>query len=69
MKRIGLDMGRVTATDGTLTVGSQTYDNVVTVMDVNPLDTCEDEEPKLYVPSIGEAGDTVKVLISFTSGS
>ncbi len=66
---IALDMGRVTATNGTITVDSQTYDNVVTVMDTNPLETCDDEEPKLYVPGIGESGDTVKVLISFTPGS
>lgn len=65
---IAIDMGRVTKTDGTLTFGGQTYADVVTVMDSNPLDTCDEQEAKLYVPGIGEAGDTVKMLVSFTPG-
>ncbi len=66
---IALDMGRVVSTTEALTVNGQMYDNVVRVMDVNPLDTCDQEEPKLYVPGIGEAGDTVKQIISYTPGT
>lgn len=66
---IALDMGRVARIDETLVANGQSYDNVVRVMDSNPLDTCDDEEPKLYVPGIGEAGDTVKQLVMFTPGT
>ena len=66
---IALDMGRVVSTTMTLVVNGETHTDVLAVMDVNPLDTCADEEQKLYVPGIGEAGDTVKTLISFTPGS
>lgn len=64
-----LDMGRIVSTSMQLTADGQTYTDVVAVMDVNPLDTCEDEEQKLYAPGIGEAGDTAKTLISFTPGA
>jgi hypothetical protein len=67
---VAADMGRVSATDTTLTAAGTTYTNVVNIKDSNPLETCEqEEEDKLYVAGIGEAGDTVKKLISFTPGT
>lgn len=66
---IAIDMGRVESIDTVMTLLGQTYNNIVTVMDSNPLDSCEDEEPKLYVPGIGEAADTVKTLIEHTPGN
>lgn len=68
---IALDMGRVSKTDSTMTLAGTSYNNVVTVLDVNPIDDedpCE-EEPKLYAPGVGEAADTVKTLVSFTPGT
>ncbi|MFN0245831.1 MAG: hypothetical protein ACKV2T_02915 [Kofleriaceae bacterium] len=66
---IAIDMGRVTDVTSTMMFAGQSYDNVVTVMDSNPLDTCDDEEVKFYVPGIGESGDTAKLLVSFTPGA
>ena len=65
---IAIDMGRIVSTTEVASVQGQTFDDVVQVMDSNPLDTCDDEEPKLYVRGIGEAGDTVKTIVSFTPG-
>ncbi len=66
---VAMDMGRIVKIDGSLTANAMTYANVVSVMDTNPLDDCADEEEKLYVPGVGEAGDTVKKLISFVAGA
>lgn len=66
---IAIDMGRITDVTSTMTFQGQSFTNVVTVMDSNPLDTCDDEETKFYVPGIGESGDTVKLLVSFTPGT
>ena len=65
---IAIDMGRITSTTTSVTFMGTSYTNAVTVMDSNPLDTCDEEEAKFYLPMIGEAGDTVKTLISFTQG-
>ena len=63
---IAQDMSRVAATNGTVTLGGVTYNDVVTNSDGNPIDACEKLEEKIYVAGIGEAGDTVKKLVSFT---
>lgn len=65
---VAQDMGRIAKTDGTLTALGKTYDKVVSIFDSNPLEDC-DEEEKLYVPGIGESGDTVKKLTAFTPGT
>jgi hypothetical protein len=64
-----VDMGRVTEIDGTETFAGESYDGVVTVMDVNPMDGCDDEEPKRYVAGIGEVADVGVVLQSFSPGT
>ena len=64
---IARDMGLVAGTTATVAAGGMTYTNVVTIKDSNPLVTCA-EEDKLYAPGVGEAGDTVKKLVSFTAG-
>jgi hypothetical protein len=64
-----IDMGHVVSTTMTLIANGETHTNVVVVMDANPLEVCEEEEQKLYVPGIGEAGDTVKTLVSFEPGT
>ena len=68
---IAMDMGRITLIEASRDIGGTTYQNVVTVLDVNPLDSCApaDEEPKLYVPNIGEAADVDIELTSFTPGT
>ncbi len=61
------DMARVTMTGTTMTVGEFTFDNVVQIMDANPIDDedpCEDEE-KLYAPGIGEIKDVDLELVEF----
>ncbi len=67
---IALDMGRVDAVGLSETFGTMSYDDVIRVMDSNPIDdedACSEEE-KLYVVGIGEAADTVKRMIAFTPG-
>jgi len=63
---VAQDMGRVVGTTGTTTFGGVAYNDVVTIKDGNPIDACETLEDKVYIPGIGEAGDTVKKLVSFT---
>lgn len=63
------DMGRVVSINTTDTFAGVEYDDVVKVLDVNPFDSCTDEEAKLYAPGVGEAADTAKRLVSFTPGS
>lgn len=65
-----LDQSRVTATGATMTFAGTSYDDVITIVDANPLDD-EDacgEEAKLYAPGVGEAADPAKILVSFTPG-
>ena len=66
---VAVDMGRVTEIGATKTIGGTEHQNVVTVRDINPMESCDeaDEEPKFYVPNIGEAADTVKDLKSFAT--
>lgn len=67
---IALDQGRVDTIGTTETFGADSYDDVVTIQDSNPLEagSCDEPEPKLYVPGIGEAADDVKRMVSFTPG-
>lgn len=65
---IAQDMGRVAGTSGTMNAAGVSYKDVVTIKDGNPLDACEKIEDKVYLPGVGEAGDTVKKLVSFTPG-
>jgi len=64
--QIAQDRGRVTAVDGKMTLGGVDYEDIVTIQDSNPLDACAVEEEKLYAPGVGEVGDSVKRLVSFT---
>lgn len=48
---------------GTETIGGQSYDDVLTILDGNPLEGCDELEPKKYVPGIGEAADVEAVLV------
>ena len=61
-----MDMGRVVAVGETMTVNGMTFDDMVQIMDVNPLETCNEEEPKLYVPGIGEVADVDVILVEHT---
>ncbi len=66
------DMARVVETGLTRTLGGQSYDDVVRMLDSNPLDGaegCDEEEEKLYAPGVGLAQDTVKIMLSFTPGN
>ena len=63
---IAHDMGRVVVVEETVTVDGETYDDAVVVFDSNPLDDCDGEEEKVYVPGIGEVVDDVLELISFS---
>ena len=66
---VAIDMSRVDAIGLSVDLAGQTYDNVVRLMDSNPIDGqegCDEEEEKLFVPGIGLAGDTVKRMISHT---
>jgi hypothetical protein len=62
-------MGRIESVDGTFSAAGVDYTDVLTIQDSNPIDDEEPcaEEAKLYVPDVGEAGDTVKLLISVRS--
>ncbi len=63
-----IDQGKV---DGyaSMSINGTDYDDVLTVMDINPLDGCDEPEPKLYVPEIGEVGDVDVTLIEFEPGN
>ena len=62
-----MDMGRIESTGDTVTLNGQAFDNVVSILDINPLVTCaEDEEIKLYAPGIGEIKDVDIEFVSFT---
>ena len=61
-----MDMGRVVQVGATMTVNGTSYDDMVQIMDVNPLETCNEEEPKLYVPGIGEVADVDVVLVEYS---
>ncbi len=65
-----LDMSRVTAIGETMTFAGTSYEDVVTVSDINPLESCDsdEEETKRYAPGIGEVQDEAAVLVSFTTG-
>jgi hypothetical protein len=63
-----LDMGRVESIATTEMIGDESYDDVLTVHDFNPLEDCDEFERKLYVPGIGEAADADVVLVEFTPG-
>ena len=63
-----MDMARVTMTGATVTLGDLTFENVVQVLDANPIDDeepCEDEE-KLYAPGIGEIKDVDLEVVEFS---
>lgn len=64
---VAQDMGYIAAIGGTDTLGGLSYKDIVTVMDSNPLETCDVEETKRYAPGVGEVQDTVMTLISFTA--
>lgn len=69
---VALDMSRVTELGGTLTAAGQTFDDVVTLLDSNPLEGtpgCEAEEEKRYAAGVGPVSDEAKVLVSFTPGN
>ncbi len=63
---IATDMGQVSAVGETRQYGGVTYDGVVVVQDVNPMEDCDDEEEKVYAPGIGEIVDTVLEVVSVT---
>jgi hypothetical protein len=68
---VAVDQGRVTVVDGTMTFAGMSYDNVITILDSDPLDddaACA-EETKLYAPGVGEVVDGAAMLISFTPGT
>ena len=60
------DMGQVISIGGTETIGGVEYEGVMVIHDVNPRDSCDDEEPKRYVAGIGEVSDVEIELISYT---
>jgi len=62
---IAIDMGRVSATGVSRTIGGVTYNDLVVIQDSNPLEGCGEEE-KVYAPGIGEVADTFLELISVT---
>ncbi len=67
---VAQDQGRVSAVGGTMTFAGTSYNDVVTIQDVDPLDDdapCA-EETKHYAPGVGEAADAGKTLVSFTPG-
>ena len=66
---VARDMGRIASTTESLAFDGVTHDDVVMIMDTNPLESCADEEPKLYIPGIGESADTVKTITSFVPGA
>lgn len=62
------DMGRISGKGESMTVGGQDFDDVLTIMDSNPIDD-EDvcvEERKLYVAGIGEISDAHLELVAYT---
>lgn len=61
-----LDMARVVEVGGTATFAGTDYSDVLTLHDTNPLDDCEDEEVKRYVPGVGEVQDADALLVSVT---
>ncbi len=61
---IAVDMGMVSAVGVSRTIGGTAYQDVVVVQDSDPLDDCEDEEEKVYVPGLGEVIDDVLELVS-----
>ncbi|MCA9659229.1 MAG: hypothetical protein KC486_12865 [Myxococcales bacterium] len=63
-----IDQGQVEGY-AAMNIGGQDYDAVLTVLDINPLDGCDEPEPKRYVPGIGEVGDVAVVLMEFTPGT
>lgn len=63
---IAEDMGRITASGETLTVGTAEFEDVLTIMDANPIDDeerCEDER-KRYAPGVGEITDVALEYLS-----
>lgn len=67
---VALHQGRVTEVGGTMTFAGMSYDNVITILDSDPLDdaaACA-EETKLYAPGVGEVVDGAAMLISSMPG-
>ena len=64
---VAVDQGQVEGYS-TMTFLEMEYDDVLTVMDINPAEGCDEPEPKRYVPGIGEAADVDVVLIEYTPG-
>lgn len=67
---IAEDMGRIISASETRTYAGKTYNNVVVVLDSNPIDTedtCKEEE-KAYIAGIGEVQDVALKLVSHTPG-
>lgn len=62
-----IDQGRVEGYSN-MSINGTDYDDVLTVMDINPLDGCDEPEPKLYVAGIGEVADVEIMLVEHTPG-
>jgi len=58
-------MGRVTASGETVTINGVPYNKVLTIMDVDPYDGCEEEERKLYAPGVGEIADEHLEIVEY----
>ncbi len=63
---IANDMGRVSGVEQSRTLNGVAYDDVVVIQDSNPMETCDEEEEKLYAPGIGEIQDDILQLIDVT---
>ncbi len=63
------DQAEVTQVGESTTVGAGTFDNVVTIVDRNPIDDEDPCEPetKRYAPGIGEVQDVTLVYVSHES--
>lgn len=58
-----IDMGRVSDTGQSRTIGGVDYDDLLIIQDSNPLEDCDDEEEKVYAPGIGEIVDDVLEIV------
>lgn len=67
---VAVEQGRVTAVGATMTFAGMSYDNVITVLESDPLDDAAGcaEKTKLYAPGAGEVAVAEAMLISFTPG-
>ncbi len=66
-----MSIGRITSIEAARDIGGTEFQDVVTVYDLNPLDSCNlgNSGPKRYVPGIGEAAGVDVELTSFTAGT